>query len=80
MKRFTSLLMLVGLSATSPAPSAGRSPSAPLCNGRDWPVGLSACSAVKPMWMKRSSAALTAPASIRSARPSWSRSQAREMA
>jgi len=41
-----------------------------------WPVLLSAESAQKPTWMKRSSAWFTAPATIRSAVRSCSRSQA----
>ena len=64
------------LRATAPAPSAGSSPSASRWNGRLRPLRLSACSAVKPTWMNRSSAALTAPASATSARRSWSRSHA----
>jgi hypothetical protein len=64
------------LSATIPAPSAGTSPSASLLNGRHRPVLLIAASAENPACRISGSAALIAPASIRSADPSCSRSHA----
>ena len=63
-------------STTSAAPSAGTSPSASRWKGRLRPLRLIAWSAQKPTWMNRSSARFTAPASIRSACSSCSRSQA----
>jgi hypothetical protein len=65
---------------TSAQPSAGTRPSASAWNGRERPVLLIAWSAQKPMWMKRSSARLTAPAIIASASPRASTSHASAIA
>ncbi len=58
------------------APSAGTKPSAPLWKGRDFPVRLNACSALKPTCSSKLLAPLTPPATITSAVRSWSRSHA----
>jgi hypothetical protein len=62
--------------ATNPAPSPGIMPSARRSKGRGRPLRLSAPSEANPTWICGPAAALTAPASIRSAAPSCSRSQA----
>ncbi len=64
------------ISARRATPSAGTSPSAPRWNGLLRPDGLSAPRTSNPEWMISPSQPLTAPASMRSAVPSCSRSQA----
>ncbi len=61
--------------ATSAAPSLGTSPSAARWKGRDCPVGLTAPSSRNPRCTSGRSGQLTAPATMRLAVPSRSRSQ-----